>query len=83
MAEFRCDGCGKRTRGRPHTSVTGRHLCADCSADLTALAAGMIAGGAAEKGATPEVAARAIATQGWFRRLLRRRDDTAHRSSSD
>lgn len=72
MADYKCEECGKRERGRPQTTVIGRLVCPSCAARTTGLAAGMIAAGGATTGATPDVTAQAIATEGWFQRLRRR-----------
>ena len=75
MADYRCEECGKRERGTPRTTVIGRRVCPACADRTAGLAAGMIAAGGATKGATPDVTAQAIATEGWFQRLRRRKGE--------
>jgi hypothetical protein len=48
------------------SSITGRQICADCDAGITAAAAGVL-------GNPEQPVAGAVATEGWFRRLRRRR----------
>ena len=70
MSEKTCPDCG-RPFGlkRAHaTTVTGRTVCEDCAARLSGLAAGMIV--------TPDdPVGGAIATEGWYQRLRRRRKE--------
>jgi hypothetical protein len=63
--------------------VIGRLVCPSCAARTTGLAAGMITAGGATEGATPDVTAQAIATEGWFQRLRRRRRGESGKRASE
>jgi len=68
MATSSCPDCGKPfgMSRRPVTTTTGRSVCASCRDRTTAAAAGVLA--------NPDApVAGAIATEGWFRRLRRKR----------
>jgi len=72
MTSARCADCGKPfgMSRHPVRTATGRQVCAACRDRTTAAAAGVLA--------NPDApVAGAIATEGWFRRLTRRRRSSA------
>jgi len=59
----RCDQCRKSIAGEPVRTAT-RLLCAECGAQWMGAAAAMVGGGTIGE---------AIATEGWFQRLRKKR----------
>ena len=73
-----CPDCGRPfgMSRRPVETISGRHVCADCRDRTLAAAAGVLANPGSE---VPG----AIATQGWFTRLRRRRSTSHATPASD
>lgn len=69
-----CDSCRKQSRTKLTTTVTGRRICTACNQGLLGATAGILAAGPAAS--TSEKIASAVATQGFFKRLRRKKDDT-------
>lgn len=68
-----CDSCRKQVKSKLTTTVTGRRICTSCNQGLLGAAAGAMSAGPGSS--TESQISSAVSTQGFFKRLRRRRPD--------